>query len=138
MNKTSQTIPEILHVSDEDEAVLCPSESHIESLSVLQEADASSGPHTGDDDDVPLTALVSVHRVDHHAAQLPLHQLLGDVLLLLGVVSDDPNVELSVEFSDGVHRGKSDLLLGLVKTAAACLSHCLPSRPASLPTTYGL
>ena len=57
MNKTSQTIPEILHVSDEDEAVLCPRESHIESLSVLQEADAGPGPHTGDDDDVPLTAL---------------------------------------------------------------------------------
>ena len=44
-----------------------PGERYIEPLLLLQEADAGgAGPHTGDHDDVPLSALEPVHSVHCH------------------------------------------------------------------------
>ena len=44
-----------------------PGERYIEPLLLLQEADAGgAGPHTGDHDDVPLSALEPVHSVYCH------------------------------------------------------------------------
>ena len=44
-----------------------PGERYIEPLLLLQEADAGgAGPHTGDHDDVPLSALEPVHSVHRH------------------------------------------------------------------------
>ena len=109
--------PEKVEVPDDNKTEPCPGESHVQSLPALEEADAFAAPDTGDDDDVPLTALEPVHSVHLITVLQSPGQPSGDVLLLLTVEGDHSNAKALVDVPESLDGGQREDLLCFVEDA---------------------